>query len=177
MLAHFVRTFPEAVQTARGVLRRHKPDLVHLNTSVLLAWAAAARRERVPVVWVVREVLGPNPWLRRWQASFIVRHARRVVAISDAVAACFPRPVERVYNAVDLREFGMSLLAERAEIRAQLGLARSAKVIMLIGSVQRPKGHWLALDALARLGADAELVLVTGGVDSAYARSLRGRVK
>src|SRR3954470_2408587 len=59
-VAHFVRTFPTAVETARKMLRSRRPDLVHLNTSVLLAWAAAARRERLPVVWVVREVLGPN---------------------------------------------------------------------------------------------------------------------
>ena len=40
--------------------------------------------------------------------SFIVRHARRVVAISDAVVACFPEAraaSSRVYNAVDLAEF------------------------------------------------------------------------
>ena len=60
MLARFVKTFPRAVQVARAVLRREKPELLHLNTSVLLAWAAAARRERIPVVWVVREVLGPK---------------------------------------------------------------------------------------------------------------------
>src|SRR5438270_2153970 len=84
-LAGFVRTFPLAVQRARAVLRRERPDLLHLNTSVLLAWAAAARREGVPVVWMVREVLGPQPLVRRWHARFISRHARRVVVISYAV--------------------------------------------------------------------------------------------
>src|SRR5262249_35818232 len=67
-VARFLRGFPSAVQTATARLRRDPPDLLHLNTSVLLPWAAAARRTRVPVVWVVREVLGPNPWLRRAQA-------------------------------------------------------------------------------------------------------------
>ena len=74
---------------------------------MLLAWAAAARRERVPVVWVVREVLGPNPALRKWHASFLQRHARTVVAISNAVRACFADPdsISVVHNAVDLNEF------------------------------------------------------------------------
>src|SRR5262249_28157547 len=150
-LSRFLRTFPAAVQTARAALRQHRPDLLHLNTSVLLAWAAAARRQRVPVVWMVREVLGPNPLLRRWHAEFILRHARRTVAISDAVAACFPnaRSVERVYNAVDLAEFRLDLLDGAAAERARLGLPPDAQVVMLVGSVQRPKGHWLALDALA----------------------------
>jgi glycosyltransferase involved in cell wall biosynthesis len=176
-LATFVRTFPAAVQTARAVLRQRRPDLVHLNTSVLVAWAAAARRERVPLVWVVREVLGPNPWLRRWHAEFVMRHARRVVAISDAVAACFPRRVERVYNAVDLAEFRLDLLNDAIGVRWELGLAPEASVILLVGSVQRPKGHWLVLDALARLSVPADLVLVTGGVASSYARTPKGRLK
>jgi glycosyltransferase involved in cell wall biosynthesis len=176
-LARFVRTFPSAVQTARTRLREHLPDLLHLNTSVLLAWAAAARREHVATVWMVREVLGPNPWLRRWHAEFILRHARRTVAISDAVAACFPRSVERVYNAVDLGEFRVDLVQHAAAERSRLGLPPDAQVVMLVGSVQRPKGHWLALEALAHLPPGVHMVLVTGGADAAYARSPRGRVK
>jgi len=181
-VARFVRTFPSAVQIARQTLRRAHPDVVHLNTSVLLAWAAAARRERVPVVWMVREVLGPNPWLRRWHASFILRHARRVVAISDAARNCFPNPndprLRRVYNAVDLAEFSVDLLDNAPVVRAELGIGPEREIVMALGSVQRAKGHWLLLDALRRLeNPRADLVLVTGGVGPAYAASLRGRIK
>jgi glycosyltransferase involved in cell wall biosynthesis len=177
-VARFVRTFPSAVRTAQQVLRTQRPDLVHLNTSVLLAWAAAARREHLPVVWVVREVLGPNPKLRRWHASFILRHARQVVAISNAVRNCFPvqARVQRVYNAVDLAEF--SVTQDGQAVRAELGIAPDRQVVMAIGSVQRIKGHWLLLDALAHPDtASADLVLLTGGVPPTYARTLRGRLK
>jgi glycosyltransferase involved in cell wall biosynthesis len=183
-VARFVRTFPAAVQIARHTLRNVRPDVLHLNTSVLLAWAAAARRERVPVVWVVREVLGPNPWLRRWHADFILRHAQRVVAISDAVRDCFPRPshsdprLRRVYNAVDLAEFPLDLLARAPAARTELGINPDRQIVMALGSVQRVKGHWLLLDAFMRLNApNADLVLVTGGVGPAYAKSVRARVK
>ncbi|HEX8966308.1 MAG TPA: glycosyltransferase family 4 protein [Chloroflexota bacterium] len=176
-VARFLRTFPSGVRTARAALRRLRPDLLQLNTSVLLAWAAAARRERVPTVWVVREVLGPDAWLRGWQARFILSHARRVVAISDAVARCFPEPVDRVYNAVDLSEFRLDLLERAADVRAELGIPPDAQVIMAIGSVQRPKGHWLLLDAFGALPPSTRLVMLTGGVPSAYAGSLRGRLK
>jgi glycosyltransferase involved in cell wall biosynthesis len=178
-LGHFVRTFPGAVRLARATLRHHRPDVLHLNTSVLLAWAAAARRERVPIVWVVREVLGPTPWLRAWHSSFILRHARQVVAISDAVRARFPSgaPVLRVYNAVDLAEFRLDLLARAAAVRSELGLSPGAQVVMAIGAVQRPKGHWLLLDTLHHLPDPVHLVLLTGGADAAYASSMRGRIK
>lgn len=178
-IARFLRTFPGAVRAAQNALRTKKPDLVHLNTSVLLAWAVAARRERIPVVWVVREVLGSNPWLRSWHASFIMRHARQVVAISDAVRDCFPAQarVRRVYNAVDLAEF--SAAHEPAEVvRTELGIQADRQVLMAIGSVQRVKGHWLLLDALkSRELQMADLVLVTGGVSPAYAHTAKGRIK
>jgi glycosyltransferase involved in cell wall biosynthesis len=175
-VARFIRTFPGAVKTAQNALKFNRPDLLHLNTSVLLAWAAAARRERVPVLWMVREVLGPNLWLRRWHAQFIVRHARRVVAISDAVRACFPSTaaVDRVYNAVDLAEFSLS---DPTVVRQELGIAPERHVVMAVGSVQHAKGHWLLLDTLQRIPPTTDLVLLTGGVGAAYATSLKGRVK
>jgi glycosyltransferase involved in cell wall biosynthesis len=179
MLARFVSTFPLALQRARARLRQARPDVLHLNTSVLLAWAAAARREGVPVVWVVREVLSPQPTLRRLHASYIQRHARDVVAISGAVRACFPTSacIHVVYNGVDLHEFRAELLAEAPAVRAELGLGPHQPTVMAIGSVQRPKGHWLLLDAFSRLAPDARLVLVAGGADPSYARSPRGRLK
>ncbi len=182
MLARFLRSFPGSVRRAQVELRRRRPDVLHLNTSVLLAWGAAARREGVPVVWMVRETLGPNPAVRRWHARYIQRHARQVVAVSDTVRACFPSDagVRRVSNAVDLDEFRLSLLDERAAIRAELGLALDDRAVVVVGSVQRVKGHWLALDALALLApADpgVRLVLVCGGVPPSYAATTRGRVK
>lgn len=155
MLARFLRTYPASVQRARRSLRERRPGVLHLNTSVLLAWAAAARRERVPVVWVVREVLGPNPHLRRWHAGYILRHAARVVAVSGAVRACFPpdRRLSVVHNAVDAREFNRLPPGSDGwlAVRRELGLEADDAVIMAIGSVQRAKGHWLLLDALERL--------------------------
>ncbi|HYW90207.1 MAG TPA: glycosyltransferase family 4 protein, partial [Chloroflexota bacterium] len=103
---------------------------------------------------------------------------RRVVAISDAVAACLPGHVDRVDNAVDLDEFRLDLLDDRPAIRSELGVEPDAQVVMVVGSVQRPKGHWLVLDALPFLPPRAELVLVTGGVDAeSYAHQPKGRVK
>src|SRR5579859_377540 len=177
-LARFLRTLPSAITTAQRALHDQRPDVVHLNTSVLLAWAVAARRERIPVVWVVREVLGPNRWLRRWHARFILSHAQRVVAISDAVRACFPdaASLRRVYNAVDLAEF--SPTTDVRAVRAELGIASDRQVLMTVGSIQRVKGHWLLLDALAQPEtASADLVLVAGGAPPSYASTLRGRVK
>src|SRR5207237_4650058 len=115
--------------------------------------------------------------LRAWHASFISRHAQQAVAISHAVAECFSPEVRAalVYNAVDLAEFDLSL--SPAEARTSLGLDQDRPVLMVIGSVQRAKGHWLLLDALQHLPPDVQTVLVTGGVGPEYARTWKGRVK
>lgn len=178
-VARFVRTFPTSVRRARTWLKANRPDVLHLNTSVLLAWAAAARHERVPMVWLVREVLGPDRWLRHWHARYILRHAPRVVAVSNTVRACFPpeATVALVYNAVDLREFRLDLRDQAQAVRSEIGVPADAKVVMAIGAVQKPKGHWLLLDALARVPDNAHLVLVAGGVDQRYAATPRGRIK
>lgn len=181
-LTRFLRTYALSVQRAQRYLRTSRPDILHLNTSVLFAWAAAARREHVPVLWYVREVLGPQPTLRSWQAGYILRHASTVVATSNAVRRSFPRgaPVRVVPNALDLAEFRLSLLAERGQVRQELGIAERDAAVMMLGSVQRPKGHWLLLDAFARVlerCPDALLVLVCGGAREENARSRRGRVK
>jgi glycosyltransferase involved in cell wall biosynthesis len=181
MLARFIRTFPGAVRTARGVLVELRPDLVHLNTSVLLAWGAAARRERLPVVWTVREVPGPDPRVRRWHSGFILRHARQVVAVSDFVRACFPPSrqarIRRVYNAVDLREFQPAAPGTTEDVLRELGVPAGVRLVTMLGAVQREKGHWLMLEALRRLPSDVHLLLVCGGVDAAYGQSLRGKIK
>jgi len=164
------------------VLRERRPDVLHLNTSVLLAWGAAARREGVPVLWMVREVLGPNPTIRGWHARFLLSRSAQVVAISAAVRECFPPEanVAVVHNAVDLTELDPALLGQREAMRAELGLRPDDPVVMAIGSVQREKGHWLLLDAFRRLRRQhpsARLVLVCGGADAGYRTSWKGRVK
>src|SRR5207237_2879554 len=117
-----------------------------------------------------------------WQARFIVRHARSVVAVSHAVRDCFPTTpqtaaIHVVYNAVDLDEFRLEQLDQRETIRRELGLEPDAEVVMALGSVQRVKGHWLLLSALEQLPADTRLVLVCDGVPPSYAHTWRGRVK
>jgi glycosyltransferase involved in cell wall biosynthesis len=177
MLARFLTSFPAAVSSARATLRRQRPDVLHLNTSVLLAWAAAARREGVPVVWVVREVLGSEPRIRRWHAHFLRSRATRVVAVSNAVRDSLGTDAAVVYNAVDLDEFDLRLLEHAHGIRGELQVPDGARLVALLGSVQVVKGHWLMLQALRQLPADVHLLLVGGGVSEDYAHGWRGRLK
>jgi UDP-glucose:(heptosyl)LPS alpha-1,3-glucosyltransferase len=73
-----------------------------------------------------------------------------------------------IYNAVDPREFGPQARATRAAMRASLSLIDDHVVFLLVGSGYARKGVPAAIRALARLPAQARLVIV--GHDKSPAR-------
>ena len=57
---YYIRT----INIFKDFLLIEKPDLVYLNTSVLLPVGAIAYKLGCPIIWHVREVPGPNKFLR-----------------------------------------------------------------------------------------------------------------
>lgn len=182
MLVKFLMHFWSTVRAVRLLVREERPDLVHLNTSVLIPAAIAVKRERVPLVWHVREVINTGSWVGRLEASAIVRLADCVVANSSVVAQGFNGMgrVVQVHNAVDLSQFDQRAMERRDAVRAELAIPSGAPVVGIVGSVQAVKGHYL-LVAAARHVVEAvpEVVflVVGGGAPPGYARSWKGRLK
>ena len=182
MLLPFIVRFLPTVQSAQTLVEQVKPDLVHLNTSVLIPAAIGVKRTEVPLVWHVREVPGPNPLLRRWQTGCIQRLADRIIVNSQTVARAFQNQakVDVVHNAVDLDRFNPGLPSAGACIRTELGLPVETPVVGMIGSVQAVKGHFLLVEAarhVVQAVPDVRFLIVAGGLGPAYARSWKGRVK
>jgi glycosyltransferase involved in cell wall biosynthesis len=182
MLVPFLLHFWRTVRAAQTLVRREQPDLVHLNTSVLIPVAIGVRRAGVPLVWHVREVPGLNPWLRRWQTRLRSQLADGVIANSDYVRKACPvlDRIHVVHNALDLSRFQIDEGAARSRIRAELGLSEASPVVLMIGSVQAIKGHYLMVDAALDIVSDypdIRFVIVAGGAGPAYTRSWRGRLK
>jgi glycosyltransferase involved in cell wall biosynthesis len=175
---HYRRT----VREARAIIRELRPDVVHLNTSVLLPVGAAAKKEGVPIVWHVREVPGNNPRLRRWLTGTIARSADRVIAISEHIATAYP-PSSRlrvVHNAVDLKRFEIDVSAARTALREELGIPRDVAVVAVIGSITRAKGHDVLIGAARRMSEqlpDVRFIVVGPQIGAVYARSWKGRIK
>jgi glycosyltransferase involved in cell wall biosynthesis len=164
------------------VIAEERPAIVHLNTSVLLQAALAANRQRVPVIWHVREVLGDLTPVRALQARLITKLATRVIANSDASGQPFVESgkLVRIYNGIDTELFRPGSPEERSIARSELGLSDDALVVGIVGSVQAPKGHFVMLDALEHLCGrfpNVRLLVVAGGVPEGYAESWKGRVK
>jgi glycosyltransferase involved in cell wall biosynthesis len=126
------------------------PDVVHVNCLPQLKGAAAAHALGLPVVWHVREIVPPGH-RRRWFARRLSRHATRIVAVSDAVAAWIRD--EGLGDRVTVVHNGVvppGADVEPATARAGFGLPTDAVLVAFLGGTAVHKGAGLFIDAVER---------------------------
>jgi len=149
---HLVRFLPSALRAKKAIMSIN-PDLVHLNSSTLVTVAIGARWAGVPCVWHVREVVH-NGYLglRR----FLLRRA--VNTLPDAVIyVCEASRIalqdqglgEVIYNFVDFTRFDRNITGK--QIRRELGLVPTDKVVLLLGGLNNVKGARELVLAMNRL--------------------------
>ena len=181
MLVSFLAGYRSTANAAEALVREERPDLVHLNTSVLVAAAAGVARTGVPLVWHVREVPGPSRWIWRRQMGVICGRAAHIVANSEFVRRAYPpdAPVSVVHNALELERFRVDDSA-RQEVRADYGVSSETVLVGMLGSVQEVKGQGLlvlAMKEVVKRAPNIRALIVAGGVDEGYAQTWKGRVK
>ncbi|MGC4118199.1 MAG: glycosyltransferase family 4 protein [Myxococcales bacterium] len=155
------------IQATKQVVEKVKPDLVHLNSVVLIPSAIGLAQARVPFVWHVREsVVAGHLGLRRAlirkmlmelpdEVIFISADERRRL-LDDARGIVIP-------DFVDLARFDRSI--DGLEFRARLGLSHDAQVVLILGGLLRIKGGTVLLEAMSRLHQrfpKAHLVMASG---------------
>ena len=144
------RFWPEA-QRIRAILRRARPDLVHLNAELVInrAGALAAWLNRTPTVCHVRGWETWDVWDR-----LLSRTVRAFICISEAVAAPLraygvrDERIHVVYNGVEMADIPTQ--ADPA-LYAALGLDPQRPVVGMFGRLTWWKGHTVFLEALARV--------------------------
>jgi glycosyltransferase involved in cell wall biosynthesis len=169
------------------LFRRLRPDLVYVNTLMSVAAVIAARVAGIPAIWHVRELfedvggeirwpLGGRPLVR----ALVRRLPARIVCISQAVKNNVLGPThcpkaQVIYNPLAESYFEHPWSA--SEARAKLGLPQDAFVVGLPGTLRPVKGHEFFIDAAAQLLEDDRTYrfAISGALDSAYARDMRGR--
>jgi len=164
-------------QALAHLIRRQRVDIVHSNVMRASFYAAlAATLAGRPLVWHVRDIHPPS---ERGYTRLMCRQARRVIAISQAVAAMLPCPdkVTVVYNGLDLEEYPPDLDGDAA--RAELGLPSGAPVAGIVGRLQPWKGQERFLRAAALVIQhlpEARFLVVGGAIfgnGAAYEARLR----
>ncbi|HEU4451595.1 MAG TPA: glycosyltransferase family 4 protein [Longimicrobium sp.] len=142
--------FRASARATEALVRRVRPDVVHLNSLVLAPSAAGARAAGVPVLWQVRESVHPGHagvrrrllahWLARWadEAVFVSEDDRRRLA-GGRTGVVIP-------DSVDHRRFDRSL--DGAAVRAELGIPADAPLVLSLGGSSAIKGAQVLLAAL-----------------------------
>ncbi len=141
---------PLALATLAHLKRKWHPDVVHLNETVLVPYALAASRLRMPLVIHARTVVRPESKGMQLLARMAMKSRVRFVCIDEQTQRSLP-PICRsrstvVYNPVMMRKVAE---AEVAIQRAKWKLPADAVVVGQAASLHKEKGIWRILD-LAR---------------------------
>lgn len=139
--------------TANQWISKLQPDIIHLNTSSLIAWGAAAYNKGIPVVWHIREPLAPGYLgLRRWLITkCVARYSSKIIPICNNDAKPWaPNPKTTViYNPVDPLIFDHTIEPDKFLTRHKL-IAETPKILFL-GGVSKAKGTLVILEIFEKL--------------------------
>lgn len=141
----------KAVLHILRIIRREQIDLVHSNTSIIIAAALAAKIARIPHVFHIREIFDEFPVFWRIYRHFICWSSREVICISTAVADQFTgKRVRIIQNGLDI---GIESLikSDSEKIKKELGL-HGVLLAGCVGRIKwRRKGQEVLIQALALL--------------------------
>ncbi|MFH1085058.1 MAG: glycosyltransferase, partial [Chloroflexota bacterium] len=155
LVGFYLRQWPALRRTAAelaGLMRRVRPDLVHLNDVVCVSRAAimAARRVGAPAICHLRAMDRRNHY-DRW----LSRYLRGYICISRAVD-CHQRtlggrvaPSWVVYNGLDVDAFVQD--CDRVAARAEFGCGDDDLVVGCVGRLVAWKGQEVFLRAVAQV--------------------------
>lgn len=164
------RSIPDAVRLA-WLVRRHRIDVVIVNSTVLVAPVIGARLAGVPVIVHAQEAPKTVAARRLFRVHGALAHT--VVAISPWIARAFDGARARVV----LNPVGIHIPGDPGP-RA-LCVADPVRLV-LIGTVDRHKRQDVAIAAVRVLreqGVEAELTLLGIEADGAYATELRNQAR
>lgn len=151
---YFLRAAWDTIQTEYSVadywLDKIKPDLVHLNTSSLIAWGKVACKKNIPVIWHVREPLADGYFgLRKWIVKkYVAKYSSKILPICnhDALPWRDNAKTHVVYNAVDPKKFDFNMVCELNNPVLDL----SPKILFL-GGLSQEKGTLVIFKAFEKV--------------------------
>jgi glycosyltransferase involved in cell wall biosynthesis len=155
--AYAARTPLLAWRTAQ-LIRQWRAELVYANSGPTFLWGAlAAQLTGRPMIWHHHNLLADGKTLRLVQAAARLPAVRRILCVSAAAQAQFPRVAAKtvvIRNGVDTEKFRPDPAA-RAQIRQELGIPLNAAVVGMVGDLIPLKGQATLLAALPALAAAA----------------------
>jgi len=153
------------------LVRRRRPDIVHIHTERAGFWLALV--SRLLGSRVVQSVHSMFPFTgalrreRRVQRRIARRLGVRFVAVSPDVAeherSQFANSAEIIRNWIDLDRFAPATPAERESARRSLDLSADDFVVLTVGNCWTMKNHALVVEAMGHSAIPARAVYLHAG--------------
>lgn len=146
-------------------LRKHKVDLVHINTTAVYAGSISAHILNIPLIWHLREFNGQPTSYDFYCKSFsywLLSNASKCIAVSKVIDNFYS---EHLNNSIVIYD---SMEEPRHERQSDLFSTDITKII-LIGNKKPDKGQMDAIKALSQLrDLPIHLTLIGKDLDEAY---------
>lgn len=164
VIKRFLRLVPAyltdlaAVSQLKQIVKMQDIDLIHTNLSRTLLGGRIARKYNIPHIWHIQEMYSSHynvSLLYPDQIAWMNHHASRFLMISDAVkndwvsAGIDQRKSVRIYNGIDTESI---ISKENYKMNCE-----SIRIIMS-GDVCEPKGQYLLIKAIAKLGENKKRI-------------------
>ncbi len=163
------------------IIKQYDIDLVYTNTSLPADAAIATCLSKKFHIWHLREILVNNNHFRAYIPVAIV--LRLIDKLSDRILVTSRALLigtgllnaDIIYNGVDLSKFDTPPNAAAPDIRAQLNIPQSQKIVLNVDGLRPGKAGWLFVEAAARLAPEVPDVhfLIVGSSLSINAREIR----
>lgn len=159
-----------AVRRLRAHVRTQGLQVVHSNTTAVLAGALAARWAGVPHVWHVHEITTRPRWFAALMARCVAALADRAVFVSNATMehmcslhAGVRRKATVIHNGIDVRR---ATGGRPGLLKAECDWPGETVVVGMIGRINWWKGQGALLDSVQRLVPSMPQLrcLMVGGV-------------
>lgn len=135
---------PSTVMCLAKLIKEERISLVHSNSHSDAPYGIlACRFRKIPVVSHIRDIIQPDKI-----GKYLLRHADRVIAVSNAAADAFKDIKDRnkkllvINNSLDIDKFKVT-----GDIREELGIPMDDMVIGIVGQISKLKGHDVFLRA------------------------------
>ncbi len=130
-----------------------KPDIVHLNTSSLIAWGIVAHKRNIPVVWHIRELLadGYLGLRKKMITKIIEKNASVILPICkhDGNPWATSKKTTVIYNAAQEKLFDYTISPNSFITKHHLD--PYAPKILFLGGLSKEKGTEFILSVFAEL--------------------------
>ncbi|NBH82468.1 glycosyltransferase family 1 protein [bacterium C-53] len=167
----------KAVKRLQKYFCRHNVQLIHNNTTYTYVGAVAAERERLPVVWHLRENIANQSYdfMHREQALKWINHSNRIIVISNYMARSIggicDRKVKIIYDGVDIKRhyFPRTILENKDRV-----------TITMVGTIIEHKRQEELLQAAVILKKEWPVqfqIRFVGKEEGSYIKKLKGIIE